>query len=178
MIERMPLNLGNYEADWSNEPAVREDRREPDSFDDEERAAEQAKAFAELVERAHAHLSSDSVRKPGDRTVGRRAAARLRLSLPARFTAVERTHECILLNLSRTGAQIAILDSVRFGDSGILHCGKLSAFATVARSEFGLNALHFEEELSQDEVLDIRRYYENFEERERRQLVEDRRAHV
>jgi hypothetical protein len=110
--------------------------------------------------------------------VGRRSAPRLRLSLPARFVAVERTHRCILLNLSRSGALIAILDSLREGESGFLHCGSLSAFTTVTRSEFSLNALQFEDGIGHEDVLDIRRYYETFEERERRQLIETARRWV
>lgn len=110
--------------------------------------------------------------------VGRRAAPRLRLSLPARFISVENTHKAILLNLSRTGALIAILSSIREGEGGILECGKLSAFCVVARSEFSLNAVQFEEPLGEDEVLDIRRYYEEFEERERRLLIETARQWV
>lgn len=110
--------------------------------------------------------------------VGRRAAPRLRLSLPARFISVENTHKAILLNLSRTGAQFAILNSVREGEGGILECGKLSAFCLVTRSEFSINAVQFEEPLNHDEVLGIRRYYEEFEERERRLLIETARQWV
>ncbi|MEM8724547.1 MAG: PilZ domain-containing protein [Pseudomonadota bacterium] len=109
---------------------------------------------------------------------GRRNAPRLRLSLPARLVAVERTHQCILMNLSRTGAQIAILESLREGEGAVLKCGKIDQFVIVSRSEFGINALNFEEELSDDMVLHIRRYHENFEERERRALVETARKWV
>ncbi len=109
---------------------------------------------------------------------GRRAAPRLRLSLPARLVAVERTHQCILMNLSRTGAQVAILDSLREGEGAVLKCGKIDEFVIVNRSEFGLNALTFEEQISDELVLHIRRYHENFEERERRALVETARKWV
>ncbi len=109
---------------------------------------------------------------------GRRAAPRLRLSLPARLVAVDRTHQCILMNLSRNGAQIAILDSLREGEGAVLKCGKIDQFVIVNRSEFGLNALSFEEPISDEMVLHIRRYHENFEERERRMLVETARKWV
>ncbi|MEL6486797.1 MAG: PilZ domain-containing protein [Pseudomonadota bacterium] len=104
--------------------------------------------------------------------VGRRRAPRLRVSLPARFVAIDRTHPCILLNISQTGAQIAILNSVREGEGGVLECGRIKAFALVVRSEFSLNAVHFEDELSYDDVMDIRRLYETYELRERRKLIE------
>ncbi|MFM7348102.1 MAG: PilZ domain-containing protein [Erythrobacter sp.] len=103
---------------------------------------------------------------------GRRSAPRLRLSLPARLIAVEKAHTCILLNLSRTGAQVAILDAMREGEGALLRCGVINAFAIVTRSEFGLNALMFDEPLTDEEVLETRRYHENFEEREKRALIE------
>ena len=104
--------------------------------------------------------------------VGRRRAPRLRVSLPARFVAIDRTHPCILLNISQTGAQIAILNSVREGEAGVLECGKVKAFGLVVRSEISLNALHFDEELSYEDVIGIRRLYETYELRERRKLIE------
>jgi hypothetical protein len=103
---------------------------------------------------------------------GRRSAPRLRLSLPAKLIAVEKAHTCILLNLSRTGAQVAILDAMRVGEGAILRCGLIDHFAIVTRSEFGLNALEFDEPLTDAVVLETRRYHENFEERERRALIE------
>lgn len=103
---------------------------------------------------------------------GRRAAPRLRLSLPAQLISVEKAHTCILLNLSRTGAQVAILDAIRVGEGAILRCGMIDHFTIVTRSEFGLNALIFDEPLTDAIVLETRRYYENFEEREKRALLE------
>lgn len=110
--------------------------------------------------------------------VGRRAAPRLRISLPGQLIAVDKVHSCILMNLSRTGAQVAILDSLRKGEGAILRCGAIDHFAIVTRSEFGMNALTFDEQLSDALVLDIRRYHENFEERERRALIETARKWV
>lgn len=109
---------------------------------------------------------------------GRRAAPRLRLSLPGQLIAVEKVHTCILLNLSRTGAQVAILESMRVGEGAILRCGIIDHFAIVTRSEFGLNALEFDEPLTDHIVLEIRRYHENFEEREKRALIERARRWV
>lgn len=110
--------------------------------------------------------------------IGRRAAPRLRLSLPAQLIAVEKVHTCILLNLSRTGAQVAILDAMREGEGAILRCGLIDHFVIVARSEFGLNALVFDEPLTDAIVLETRRYHENFEEREKRALIETARKWV
>ncbi|MEM6474929.1 MAG: PilZ domain-containing protein [Pseudomonadota bacterium] len=109
---------------------------------------------------------------------GRRSAPRLRLSLPARLVAVERTHQCILLNLSRSGAQVAILNSVREGEGAFLKCGAIDQFVIISRSEFGMNALEFDEPISDELVLEIRRYHENFKEREKRALIETARKWV
>jgi hypothetical protein len=98
--------------------------------------------------------------------------------LPAQLVAVEKVHTCILLNLSRTGAQVAILDAMRAGEGAILRCGVIDHFTIVTRSEFGLNALEFDEPLSDEVVIEIRRYHENFEERERRALIETARKWV
>jgi hypothetical protein len=110
--------------------------------------------------------------------IGRRAAPRLRLSLPAQLIAVDKAHTCILLNLSRTGAQVAILDAMRKGEGAILRCGIIDQFVIVTRSEFGLNALELDEPLSDAIVLETRRYHENFEEREKRALIETARKWV
>lgn len=110
--------------------------------------------------------------------IGRRHAARLRVSLPGQMIGVEKVQPCILLNLSRTGAQVAILESLRIGEGAIVRCGAVNQFGVVTRSEFGLNALEFEEMIDHELVLEIRRYHENFEERERRALIETARNWV
>lgn len=115
---------------------------------------------------------------PAPPQIGRRTAPRLRLSLPAQLIAVERAHTCILLNLSRTGAQVAILDAMREGEGAVLRCGIINHFAIVTRSEFGLNALEFDVPLTDAIVLETRRHYENFEEREKRALIETARKWV
>lgn len=116
--------------------------------------------------------------KPLPSKIGRRSAPRLRLSLPGQLIAVERVHRCIVLNLSRSGAQVAILDALREGEGAILRCGLIDHFAIVTRSEFGLNALQFEEPLTDAQVIEVRHLYENFEERERRALMETARQWV
>jgi len=56
--------------------------------------------------------------------------------------------------------------------------GAINHFSLVTRSEFGLNAIEFDEPISAAVVLEIRCYYENFEERERRALIETARKWV
>lgn len=138
---------------------------------------EQLAAFLDALGKSD-HTSHQAANSNSSNQVGRRSAPRLRLSLPARFQSIEDTHKAILLNISRSGAQFAILKTVREGEGGMLECGPINVFAIVTRAEFSINAVEFEEPLSEAEVLDIRRFYENFEERERRALIETARQWV
>ena len=141
-------------------------------------ASDDATGYPSLGAKNEPRLIDPDVPKPRPSKIGRRSAPRLRLSLPGQLIAVERVHRCIVLNLSRSGAQVAILDALREGEGAILRCGVIDHFAVVTRSEFGLNALKFEEPLSDEQVLDVRHLHENFEERERRALTETARKWV
>lgn len=107
-------------------------------------------------------------------TIGRRAAARLRLAIPARFVSVTATQTCILLDISRGGARIALASPVPYRQSGFIAVGRLELFGTVVRSERmwdgGINAIAFEEPIAEAQVLAIRRFAEEFELRERQAL--------
>ncbi|WP_285713264.1 PilZ domain-containing protein [Erythrobacter oryzae] len=107
-------------------------------------------------------------------TVGRRAAARLRLAIPARFVSVTATQGCILLDISRSGARIALESPAPTRKSGYIEIGRLELFGMVVRSERlgdgGINAVAFDDPISEAEVLAIRRFAEAFEQRERQTL--------
>ncbi|MEE4205099.1 MAG: PilZ domain-containing protein [Erythrobacter sp.] len=109
---------------------------------------------------------------------GRRGAPRLRVSLPAQLVSIEGKQPCVLMNLSRTGAQVAVVAAVRFGEGAVLRCAGLEVFGEVIRSEYGLNALRFEQPLSDAQVLEIRHYNDTFEDRERRALIDTARNWV
>ncbi len=110
--------------------------------------------------------------------VGRRAAPRLRLAIPARFVSITATQNCIMLDISRSGARIALASPAPCRQSGYIEIGRLEVFGMVVRSESGaedggvggVNAVAFDEPISQAEVLEIRRYAELFEQRERQSL--------
>ena len=102
---------------------------------------------------------------------GRRSAPRLRLNLPAKLIGVDRVYPCVLLNVSRSGAQVAIPEELPKGEGAMLRCGKINDFVVVARSDQGFNALEFDEEISNDLVLDVRHYYDNFDGSERREIA-------
>lgn len=106
--------------------------------------------------------------------IGRRASARLRLAVPARFVSVSATQSCILLDISRSGARIALASPAPARQLGFVEIGRLELFGTVVRSERrgdgGINAVAFDEPISEADVLAVRRYAEVFEQREREAL--------
>lgn len=103
---------------------------------------------------------------------GRRAAPRLRLSLPGVFLAVRGNLKCIVTNMSQTGVLIAVNEALNVGEEGYLRCGPIDHFVTVTRKDNGLNALEFDNPVSHDFVLQMRRFQETLEERDERELME------
>jgi hypothetical protein len=110
--------------------------------------------------------------------VGRRAAARLRLSIPARLVTLADTRRCILVDISRTGAQISLAKPLAEGEAAFLRFAATEVFVGVVRAAKGLNGLEFDGELSDADILAVRRYAENYEAGERRALMEEARAWV
>lgn len=113
---------------------------------------------------------------------GRRSAPRLRLSIPARIETPFGAQRCVLVDVSRTGAQIGLEDPLAAGEGAYLIVGDLEAFAFVTRriknDIGGTNGLQFEEPIGDEAVLAIRRYSESFEEDQRRALRTQARAWV
>jgi hypothetical protein len=103
--------------------------------------------------------------------VGRRSASRLRLAIPVRMVSTLATQNCILLDLSRTGARIGLPEPLAPGACLYLTVGHLELFGEVVRRDpgagGGINGLHFDEPLRDAEVLAVRRHAETFEQRER-----------
>lgn len=110
--------------------------------------------------------------------IGRRGAPRLRLSIPARLVSLYKRHRCVILDLSRTGARVALSAPLQPGDGAFLQCGELDHFGAVQRREAGTNGLEFDVPLRDEEVLAIRRYAEQLEESERREWREAARRWV
>ncbi|MEM7690759.1 MAG: PilZ domain-containing protein [Pseudomonadota bacterium] len=112
------------------------------------------------------------------RNVGRRKAARLRLSIPAKLVTVSETRRCVLIDLSRTGAQIALPKPLQVGDAAFLRFAGFDVFASALRCDQGRNGLEFDMELSDADVIAIRHYAESAEADERRALIDEARAWV
>lgn len=99
--------------------------------------------------------------------VGRRKSPRLRLSIPARFISLYGTHRCILMDLSRTGAQLCMERPFRIDETGLLEIANREVFCEVVRKDQGknggINGLVFDPPLEEQDVLDIRRYAETYQ---------------
>ncbi len=109
---------------------------------------------------------------------GRRGAARLRLAIPARVVSLYSTQRCVLLDVSRTGAQIALKKPLDLGEGALLQVHTLDQFASAVRLGNGRNGLEFETPLSDELVIQMRWFGEQIEEREKRELREAVRAWV
>ena len=110
--------------------------------------------------------------------VGRRGAPRLRLAIPARLVTLTETRRAVLLDVSRSGAQINLAKPLEEGEVGFLHFAGLEAFAGAVRRGEGFNGLEFDIELSAADVLATRHYAERYEADERRALLEEARVWV
>lgn len=113
---------------------------------------------------------------------GRRGSARLRLAIPARFVSVYSTQDCLLLDVSRTGARLALGVPLAVGQSGFIALGRFEVFGTIIRLEResggGVNAMVFDDPLPKADVLEIRRFAEQFETREQASVIEAARRWV
>lgn len=102
-------------------------------------------------------------------TTGRRAAPRLRLAIPARFVSIYSTQRCVLIDLSRTGARMALAAPVAPGQPGYLEIDRMEIFGTIVRAqhagEMAVNALSFDDPIAQAAVLRIRAFAEGLEAR-------------
>jgi len=103
--------------------------------------------------------------------IGRRGAARLRLAIPAQIVSTHATGTCVLLDLSRSGARIGLERALPPGECIYLKVARLEVFAEVVRRHGGIdgsvNGLKFDEPLSDEAVLAVRRHAETFEQRQR-----------
>ncbi|MEM7780976.1 MAG: PilZ domain-containing protein [Pseudomonadota bacterium] len=100
-----------------------------------------------------------------------RAAPRLALALPGTFIAAKGNFRCIITNLSRTGALVAISEPLKTGSNGYLRGGPVDRFVTVTRQEQGLNAVEFDIPFSDQFVADLRRYQSGLEDYNRQELA-------
>lgn len=108
--------------------------------------------------------------------LGRRRSPRLHLSVPAKLISVYETQNCTLLDISQTGARLALERPLGVETSGYLRVGPIEVFATAVRMRMsdegvGINGVEFDVRLSKPQVLAVRAYAENYEMAERRAFL-------
>lgn len=105
--------------------------------------------------------------------IGRRNSPRLHLTVPAKLVSVCETQDCVLVDVSQTGARIRLDRPLSVNASGYLRVGPVEVFVTALRQNLsleggGLNGMEFDIRLTKAEVLALRAYAENYELAERR----------
>ncbi len=110
--------------------------------------------------------------------IGRRAAARLRTAIPAKLITVSETRHCILVDISCTGARIALPNPLATGDAGFVRFAEYEVFGCVTRREPDCNGLEFDVPLTASDLLSIRSYAEAYEVEEKRSTLAAARAWV
>ena len=110
---------------------------------------------------------------------GRRANARVRLHIPGRLILLTGVQQCILEDLSVSGAAV-ITQQIPppVGTSGILQCEGLEVFGSVQWSRYGRCGVMFEERLPLAAVVALRHVADAYEDNERERFRESARAWV
>lgn len=113
--------------------------------------------------------------QPTPRPAGRRSAARVRLNIPAKVLLLSGQENCLLDNLSETGARVAVnCVPPRPGSGAVLMMQNFEAFGIVvwsAKERFGIA---FETPLSLDVVVRIRDFadhYSAYEQKQRERMA-------
>lgn len=103
--------------------------------------------------------------------IGRRKASRLRLSIPAKLVSRSGVCEVILVDVSRTGAQIGLERPLAMEETAYLQVGEFELFCEVVRCDMGkgggVNGLLFEEPIEDDDVISIRDYADVYADKEK-----------
>ncbi len=127
-----------------------------------------------IEERAAKRAALEAAAKSAPIPVGKRGAARLRLSISAKLVSRYATHRCILIDLSCTGAQVGLEEPLDLEETAILQFGETEIFCEVVRSvrskNGGINGFRFDPELEEADVLEIRAYAETYERDQLRSL--------
>lgn len=95
-----------------------------------------------------------------ENSIGRRSDARVRLCVPARLLLVDGNLKCVLIDLSRTGASVAV-DTAAMpsrGSSAFLVVNGLEAFGTVVWIRGNRCGVHFDEKLALADVVAMREF--------------------
>jgi hypothetical protein len=99
---------------------------------------------------------------PTRSALGRRSAPRVQLSAPARLVSVFDTHECEIVNLSRSGALIRLARPLAVDACGYLRAGPFESFAISVRViKLGydvINGVKFDRPLAREQFGELIKY--------------------
>jgi PilZ domain len=93
---------------------------------------------------------------------GRREVSRAGLYVPAGFRLPEGKFDCLLEDVSQTGAKISLPFAASQRSFAILTCGPLDAFCTVIWTAHNKCGLNFDELVPLEIVLELRSYAETY----------------
>jgi hypothetical protein len=107
----------------------------------------------------------------------RRSAARMHLRVPARLVSVFDTHDCVLIDASRSGALVRLARPLALEACGYLHAGPLEAFAITVRvvkfkAGDPIIGLKFDSPLTREQLMELRSYPKEHALRERRSALQ------
>lgn len=100
-------------------------------------------------------VSSITPRGPAPSS-GRRINARLRLGIPARLILISGNCECLLNDISASGARISLAELPRCGSSALLRFLEFEVFCEVKWARRNQCGLLFAERLSGDNLVELR----------------------
>lgn len=99
------------------------------------------------------------------RITGRRTASRVRLCIPATVLLLNGLENCLLDDLSQSGARVTIASKPPSVGAGVvLRTNELEAFGTVVWSQGARFGFEFEEPLQLHEVVNVRHYADTYAE--------------
>ncbi len=111
----------------------------------------------------------------GSANIGRRSTPRLRLNVPAKLISVCDTQDCLLLDVSLTGAFLRLSRPLAVNDCGYLRVGEIEAFAISVRASThngsgAFCAVKFDVPLNGEQMIELRADAFNADVSERRAL--------
>ncbi|MCZ8370419.1 MAG: PilZ domain-containing protein [Porphyrobacter sp.] len=106
----------------------------------------------------------------------RRSAARIQLRIPAKLVSLFDTHDCVLIDVSRSGALVRLARPLAIDACGYLHAGPFEAFAITVRVikfEAGdpISGIKFDTPLTREQLLELRSYPKEYAAREKRSAM-------
>lgn len=107
----------------------------------------------------------------GEPMIGRRSAARLRLAIPVKLVSLFGELRCILIDVSRSGAQVSLETPLAVDECAVMNIAGVEMFGCVNRSDpgryGGTNGIEFDPPISDEDVLKLRAHSEAYEDAEK-----------